>query len=143
MVLIRLQGNYRIDQEDSEPDPHIIDLNNELGKADEVISATLPERERTYVTIAQRGEFITEYVALSFVFDGLEMLMEDILISSSRHIRFANVHGTKKILRNIIALRQNVKTLTSWSSSSDFDRSREFWNLFSSGPQVSVFSGAA
>lgn len=72
-----------------------------------------------------------------FVFEGLETLMEDILISSARHIRVANIHGTRKIMRNIIALRQNIKTLTSWSSSSDFDRSREFWNLFSLGPQVS------
>ncbi|KAI5124169.1 hypothetical protein M0805_000977 [Coniferiporia weirii] len=111
-------GNYRIDQEDSEPDPHIIDLNSELGKADECVSATLPQKEQL------------------FVFEGLEMLMEELLISNARFIRFANVHGVKKILRNVIALRQNVKTLTSWCPKTEFDRAREFYGLFSLGPQA-------
>ncbi|THH09197.1 hypothetical protein EW145_g2188 [Phellinidium pouzarii] len=111
-------GNYRIDQEDSEPDPHIIDLNSELGTVDECIAVTLPEKERT------------------FVFEGLDTLMEELLISSARFIRYANFHGVKKILRNVIALRQNVKTLSSWSAETEFDRAREFYGLFSLGPQV-------
>ncbi|EJD03693.1 uncharacterized protein FOMMEDRAFT_81678 [Fomitiporia mediterranea MF3/22] len=111
-------GNYRIDQEDSEPDPHIIDLNSELGQADDCLSSTLPEKERLF----------------SFV--GLESLMEELLISNARYIRFANIHGIRKILRNIIAIRQSLKMLSSWSSTSDFERAREFFGLYSLGPQA-------
>ncbi|KAL5535762.1 SEC8 [Sanghuangporus sanghuang] len=110
-------GNYRIDQEDSEPDPHVIDLNTQLGQADECICTTLPEKEQR------------------FVFEGLEALMEELLISNARSIRFANVHGIRKILRNIIAVKQNLKTLSSYSPKSEFDRAREFYGLFSLGPQ--------
>ena len=45
-LLIPVKGNYRIDREDSEPDPHVIDLNTQLGQADECICAALPEKER-------------------------------------------------------------------------------------------------
>lgn len=62
--------------------------------------------------------------------------MEKLLISNARLIRFANNHGIKKILRNVIAVRQNVKTLSSWCPNSDFDRAREFYGLFTLGPQV-------
>lgn len=41
-----LQGNYFIDSEASEPDPHVIDLNAELATCEDYISATLPEKER-------------------------------------------------------------------------------------------------
>lgn len=71
-----------------------------------------------------------------FVFEGLEMLMEQILVSESRYIRFANIYGIRKILRNVLALRQNIKTMSSWSPNTEFKRTREFYGLFSLGPQV-------
>jgi len=111
-------GNYKIDQEDGDPDPHIIDLNNDLGKADESISSALPVKERL------------------FVFEGLETVMEDILLSNSRYIRFANVHGIKKVLRNVLALRQSIKTMSSWSPDSEFKRARQYYGLFEKGPQA-------
>lgn len=40
------QGNYSIDCEAGEPDPHIIDLNTELGECDDLVSSRLPNRER-------------------------------------------------------------------------------------------------
>ena len=42
----RPQGNYRINREASEPDPHIVDLNAELAKCDDFAAATLPVKER-------------------------------------------------------------------------------------------------
>ena len=39
-------GNYNIDHEAGEPDPHIIDLNAEIGQCDDFISTTLPKREQ-------------------------------------------------------------------------------------------------
>lgn len=43
------QGNYHIEREASEPDPHIIDLNGELGKCEGFLANAVPERERRYV----------------------------------------------------------------------------------------------
>ena len=40
------QGNYHIDHEAGEPDPHVLDLNAELGQCDEFISTTLPKKEQ-------------------------------------------------------------------------------------------------
>lgn len=40
------QGNYFIDQEASEPDPHVVDLNADLVKCDDYASSTLPAKER-------------------------------------------------------------------------------------------------
>lgn len=39
-------GNYIIDHEAGEPDPHIIDLNAEIGQCDDFISTTLPKKEQ-------------------------------------------------------------------------------------------------
>jgi exocyst complex component 4 len=41
-----LQGNYRIEREISEPDPHIIDLNVELGEYYDIVSSNLPPKEQ-------------------------------------------------------------------------------------------------
>lgn len=41
-----VQGNYRIDREAVEPDPHIVDLNAELAKCDDFATSTLPQKER-------------------------------------------------------------------------------------------------
>jgi exocyst complex component 4 len=41
-----LKGNYYIDHEAGEPDPHVIDLNAELGKCDDLIATTLPKKEQ-------------------------------------------------------------------------------------------------
>ncbi len=71
-----------------------------------------------------------------FVFEGLETVMEDILLSNSRYIRFANAHGIKKVLRNVLALRQSIKTMSSWSPDSEFKRARQYYGLFEKGPQV-------
>ena len=43
------QGNYRIEREAGEPDPHIVDLNTELGNLDTCLNAALPDVERQYV----------------------------------------------------------------------------------------------
>jgi exocyst complex component 4 len=71
-----------------------------------------------------------------FVFEGLGTLMEHLLISNSRHIRFANAVGIQKIMRNMLAMQQNLKTITDASQDADFERARAYWNLFSLQPAV-------
>lgn len=98
----------------------------------------------------------TNLVPNRFIFQGLASLMDQLLISNSRHIRLINVFGLGKMMRNILALQQNLKNLgelVSRSSSGiggnlngflasaerggDFERSRKFYELFSKGPKVS------
>ena len=40
------QGIYRIEREAAEPDPHVVDLNTELGNCDACLTSTLPDVER-------------------------------------------------------------------------------------------------
>jgi len=39
------KGNYNLEREASEPDPHIVDLNGELTKCEGHLSTALGERE--------------------------------------------------------------------------------------------------
>lgn len=61
--------------------------------------------------------------------------MDQLLISNSRHIRLANKHGLSKMMRNILALQQNLKNIGDSPLEVDFDRSRKFWTVFGGGPK--------
>ncbi|KAG8978596.1 hypothetical protein FRC05_009868 [Tulasnella sp. 425] len=111
------QGNYQLDHEPGEPDPHVIDLNSDLAACEDCTTLSLPEREKR------------------FIFEGLGTLMEHLLISNARHVRFANDLGIKKIFRNILALQQNLKTLSDLPEDAEFGRARRYWELFLLTPQ--------
>ncbi|KAF9229101.1 hypothetical protein BS17DRAFT_771020 [Gyrodon lividus] len=110
-------GNYQIDYEVGEPDPYIVDLNMELSKFDGFVSAVLQKNEQ------------------SFVFCGLEDLVEHLLITHARYIRLANDFGVKKVMRNIRALQQSIRTIGDGRHSAQFDRASHYYSLFSLGPQ--------
>ncbi|KAF7306760.1 Sec8 exocyst complex component specific domain-containing protein [Mycena indigotica] len=110
-------GNYSIEREAGEPDPHIVDLNNELSECNDFATTCLPKRERR------------------FVFMGLSNLMEQLLISGARHLRLPTPLGVKKILRNILALQQSVRTLTNEQNSTEFEHAKRYYQLFSVTPQ--------
>ena len=71
-----------------------------------------------------------------FVFDGLSHLMESLLIANARHLRAINNFGVKKMLRNILALQQNIKTIAQESQHADFERAKRYYTLFSLTPRV-------
>jgi len=73
-----------------------------------------------------------------FIFDGLGTLMEHLLISNGRHIRFANAVGIQKIMRNMLAMQQNMKTITDASQDADFERAKIYYSLFSMTPRVCI-----
>lgn len=50
--LLKIQGNYNLEREASEPDPHIVDLNSELTKCEGDLSTAVGEREHVYVSLA-------------------------------------------------------------------------------------------
>jgi hypothetical protein len=66
--------------------------------------------------------------------------MEHLLISNARHIRFANAVGIQKIMRNMLAMQQNMKTITDASQDADFERAKIYYSLFSMTPHVSGLS---
>ncbi|KAG6911570.1 hypothetical protein DXG01_011872 [Tephrocybe rancida] len=106
------QGDYSIDMDANEPDPRIVDLNAELVKCDDFVSTCLPMRER------------------QFVFVGLGHLMEDLLISNARHLYRVTSFGIRKILRNMLALQQSIKTLTNDQQNTEFERAKQYYFPF-------------
>ncbi|PPQ62982.1 hypothetical protein CVT24_006088, partial [Panaeolus cyanescens] len=112
-------GTYDSNYEAVEPDPHVIDLNMELVDCNEFISKGLLEKDRSYL------------------FSGLGQLMEQLLIHNGRLLRIPNSFGVKKIMRNILALQQSIKTLTDDSQDSEFERAKTYYSLYFISPQVS------
>ncbi|GAA5941737.1 exocyst subunit SEC8 [Sporobolomyces koalae] len=111
-------GVYQLAEDVQEPDPSVVDLNGDLAEVDEVAAGTLGLEER------------------SFVFAGLSLLMDHLLITNARQIRLANSYGLSKMNRNILALQQNLKNIGNEPLEVEFDRSRKFWDLFGKGPRA-------
>ncbi|TFK30822.1 Sec8 exocyst complex component-specific domain-containing protein [Coprinopsis marcescibilis] len=110
-------GNYSAAYEAAEPDAHVADLNLELVQCDEILSTSLPKKAR------------------QFVFAGLGQLMEHVIIHNAKHLRLPNEFGIKKVLRNISALQQSIKTLNSDQQDAGFERAKRFYSLFWMSPQ--------
>ncbi|GJN89483.1 hypothetical protein Rhopal_002469-T1 [Rhodotorula paludigena] len=111
-------GAYQLAEDIQEPDPSVVDLNSDLAECDEIAAGTLAEAERKYI------------------FEGLSLLMDQLLVHNARYIRLANQFGQAKMLRNILALQQNLKNLGDTPLDVDFERSRKFWDLFAAGPKA-------
>ena len=62
--------------------------------------------------------------------------MEHILISGASHLRSPNQFGIKKILRNILALQQSIKSLTNDRQDSEFKKAKFYYSLFFISPKV-------
>lgn len=72
-----------------------------------------------------------------FIFEGLGHLLEHLLISNARYIRFANTIGIRKMMRNMLALQQNIRTITQGNHNAEFERAKRYYSLFMMSPQVS------
>ena len=73
-----------------------------------------------------------------FAFEGIGQLLEHLLISEAKRIRIANANGVRKMIRNILALQQSIKTLTNDVRGADFDRAKKYYSLFFRTPTVCV-----
>ncbi len=62
--------------------------------------------------------------------------MQHLLISNARYIHAANVYGIKKMNRNMLALQQNIKTITDDSHGTQFERAKRYYSLFLLSPPV-------
>lgn len=137
LLFFSSQGNYNSYFEATEPDSHIVDLNSELVQCDEFTSASLPISERQSVFLY--SPFFPDYLLTNeprFVFAGLGHLMEYMLISNAHHLRLPNAFGIRKIIRNMLALQQSIKTLTNDQRHTEFERARQYYELFFLSPQV-------
>ncbi|KAI7857397.1 Sec8 exocyst complex component-specific domain-containing protein [Circinella umbellata] len=114
------EGNYYLEDETYEPDPYIITLNQDLVEVDDCITASLPPKDEL------------------FAFDGLPALIVHILISEASHIKRMNSNGVQKMMRNILALQQNLANFVPPSQNSVMERAREYYQLFNLGSEVII-----
>ncbi|RCI02454.1 hypothetical protein CU098_009274 [Rhizopus stolonifer] len=110
-------GNYHLEDESFEPDPYIITLNSDLMELDDCINASLPPRDEL------------------FAFDGLPGLIVHLLISEATYIKRLNKNGVQKMVRNILALQQNLSNFVPLSQCSVMQRAREYYQLFGLGSE--------
>lgn len=113
------ESTYAVADTAIEPAPHIVDLNAELANLDDIFTETLPAPSR------------------SWIFSGVATLMDACLIGLVHNIKAVNREGTTKMLRNILALQQNLKNILPPSSGKGaaaggegtFERCRKFYEL--------------
>ncbi|SPO38418.1 related to SEC8 - protein transport protein [Pseudozyma flocculosa] len=117
------EGNYVLNDDTAiEPSPHVVDLNAEMAHLDDIFSDTLtPDNRR-------------------FVFTGLSSLMSALLIQSVQHLRAINRAGVTKMIRNILALQQNLKNIVEMPLEVSFERCRKFWELLSCDSPQAFFA---
>ena len=128
-----VQGTYNSHYEATEPDPYIVDLNAELVQCDEFMAIYLPVKERKCVQCLPVESFL---LSSRYAFAGLGYLLEHMLIANARHLWRPTGFGIKKILRNILALQQVVKTLTDDLQEAEFEHAKEYFSYFFVTPQV-------
>ncbi|CAM0140394.1 unnamed protein product [Umbelopsis sp. WA50703] len=111
------EGNYFLEEESFEPDPYIMTLNSNLVEIDDCITASLATNDE------------------SFVFDGLPDLIVHLMISNATYIKRLNHNGVQKMIRNILALQQNLLSVLPASQCAPMERGREYYSLFGLGPE--------
>ena len=112
-LALAIEGSYVVSDSSVEPSPHVVDLNADLAHLDDIFSSTLPASD------------------VQFLFAGLASFMDTLLVRSARSMRALNTHGLSKMIRNILALQQNLKNILTHPLAVHFDKSRKFWELLS------------
>ncbi|GAA97566.1 uncharacterized protein L969DRAFT_42229 [Mixia osmundae IAM 14324] len=118
------EGNYQLDSASFEPDLDIIELNSELTQFDDALRSALAPAERSYLM------------------DGLPLYIDSVLVYNVRYVRSINSHGLAKIMRNILALQQNLKNLGDRPLDVNFDSSRAFWQMLNTTATSDVANSA-
>lgn len=81
--------------------------------------------------------YMITYFSIRFAFDGLPGLIVHILISEATYIKRLNANGVQKMVRNILALQQNLSNFVPLSQCSIMERAREYYQLYNLGSEVS------
>ena len=98
-----IQGNYNLEWEASEPDPHIVDLNSELTKCDGHLLTAVGEREHACVSLATLLDLrpYIPFPSSRIAFEGIGQLLENLLVSEAKRIRLANANGIGNDWKNL------------------------------------------
>ncbi|KAJ2558754.1 exocyst subunit [Coemansia sp. RSA 1933] len=108
------EGNYNLQEEAVEPDPYIQALNADISTIEDKMEGCLPSDK------------------LNTVFGGISVLMAHILMTNTRHIRQFNDAGSRKMIRNILALQQNLTNIA-LPEESGLDKARRFYEMYELG----------
>lgn len=76
---------------------------------------------------------------VSFVFRGLNHLVDHMFIHPARSIKLINAAGVRKVRRNMLALQQSLRGV-SQSHEGELVRSNVYWNMYEQDPKVSLTS---
>lgn len=117
-----LESTYAVNENAVDPAPHIVDLNAELASIDDMLTETLPASSR------------------AFVLEGVAALMDAHLVRLVHSIRAVNTQGVTKMLRNILALQQNLKNILPGKEVS-FERARRFYELLYAPTPTQLLAG--
>ncbi|KAJ2234143.1 exocyst subunit [Coemansia sp. RSA 1286] len=108
------EGSYYLENDAMEPDQYIQALNADVSAIEEKMENFLPADK------------------LALVFGGISVLMAHILIANTRYIRHFNDAGNRKMIRNILALQQNLTNIA-LPEESGLDKARRFYELYDLG----------
>ncbi|KAJ2723842.1 exocyst subunit [Coemansia sp. Benny D115] len=108
------EGNYSLENDAVEPDQYIQALNADVSAIEDKMENCLP---------ADR---------LALVFGGISVLMAHILVTNARYIRHFNSAGNRKMIRNVLALQQNLTNIA-LPEESGLDKARKYYELYDLG----------
>ncbi|KAJ1967249.1 exocyst subunit, partial [Dimargaris xerosporica] len=111
LELTTREGNYGLDAETGEPDQYIQTFNADLIMCEELLAKSLPRDE------------------LEFIFSGISYLIANILVTNATRLKDLNRFGVHKMVRNILALQQNLTNI-SLCSELGMDRALKYYKLF-------------
>eukprot|EP01156_Anaeramoeba_ignava_P021536 Anaeramoba_ignava/c19236_g1_i2.p1 GENE.c19236_g1_i2~~c19236_g1_i2.p1 ORF type:complete len:664 (+),score=219.57 c19236_g1_i2:1073-3064(+) len=105
--------NYALDQEPTEPDMFINELNKDLAFNEDIMTSFLPSNQKSYL------------------FSGLARLISKTLVEGAREIKKINKNGIMRMVRNVFAIQQNLTNIVS-SQEKHFEKVRHYYDLFNS-----------
>ena len=102
----------------TDPNPEVLNLTDDLVKAEEALSNVLMERKSRYI------------------FEGVSHLIGVILVGCAGHLKKINSNGVKKMCRNIIAVQHTLTSSITGSRETSLDFTKQYFELFNKRPQV-------
>ena len=116
----------------------MVDLNSELTRCEGHLSTAVGEREHACVSLATLLDLqpYTSFPSSRFAFEGIDQLLEHLLVSEAKRIRLANASDIRKMVGNILALQQSIKTLPSDTRGAGLDCTKKYHTLFFRTPTV-------